>query len=66
MSEPRTSSLFGATAVHLGYVSEDNVERVLEAQADARSTQHRGGGQRESEDRGDAGSEIERGRDVLK
>lgn len=37
MSEPRAASLFGATAVHLGYVSEDNVERVLEAQADARS-----------------------------
>ena len=37
MNAPRSASLFGATAVHLGYVSEDNVERVLEAQADARS-----------------------------
>lgn len=37
MMEPRPASLFGATAVHLGYVSEDSVDQALEAQADARS-----------------------------
>lgn len=37
MSRPEAPSLFGAAAVRLGYVSEDQVQQTLAAQASARS-----------------------------
>jgi protein-tyrosine kinase len=43
MSTPEPISLFGAAAVRLGYVSEDQVEKTLAAQANARSHNARPG-----------------------